>query len=63
MENKNFGVENLVGPAFEDLSMEEMVAMQGSGDVQADTTPTIASLLISSYTLISAISAYSATHR
>ncbi|MDW0108894.1 lichenicidin A2 family type 2 lantibiotic [Sporosarcina aquimarina] len=27
------------GPTFEELSMEEMVAIQGSGDVSAETTP------------------------
>ncbi len=27
------------GPAFEELTAEEMVAIQGSGDVQAETTP------------------------
>ena len=29
----------LVGPSFEELSLEEMEAIQGSGDVQAETTP------------------------
>ncbi|MDW0108896.1 lichenicidin A2 family type 2 lantibiotic [Sporosarcina aquimarina] len=30
------------GPTFEELSMDEMVAIQGSGDVQAETTPVCA---------------------
>ncbi|EGO8197540.1 type 2 lantibiotic [Enterococcus faecalis] len=29
----------LVGPSFEELSLEEMEAIQGSGDVHAETTP------------------------
>ena len=33
-------MENLsVVPSFEELSVEEMEAIQGSGDVQAETTP------------------------
>ena len=27
------------GPAFEELTEEQMQAIQGSGDVQAETTP------------------------
>ncbi|MDW0108895.1 lichenicidin A2 family type 2 lantibiotic [Sporosarcina aquimarina] len=30
------------GPTFEEVSMDEMVAIQGSGDVQAETTPVCA---------------------
>ena len=29
---------NPVGPAFEELTLEEMVASQGSGDVKSETT-------------------------
>ena len=36
-------MENLsVVPSFEELSVEEMEAIQGSGDVQAETTPVCA---------------------
>lgn len=35
-ENKN--LETVI-PAFENLSFEEMKALQGDGDVQAETTP------------------------
>lgn len=31
-------MENFV-PDFEDLSLDEMEAIQGAGDVQAETTP------------------------
>lgn len=30
---------NYAGPTFEELTGEEMQAIQGSGDVQAETTP------------------------
>jgi type 2 lantibiotic (TIGR03893 family) len=42
MENLEFGVKNPAGLAFEDLSIEEMIDLQGSGDVHADSTPIIA---------------------
>lgn len=29
---------NPAGPAFEDLTLDEMIASQGSGDVKAETT-------------------------
>jgi CylL-L protein len=32
-------LKGYAGPTFEDLTTEEMVAIQGSGDVQAETTP------------------------
>ena len=36
-------MENLsVVPSFEELSVDEMEAIQGSGDVQAETTPVCA---------------------
>ena len=35
----------LVGPSFEELSLEEMEAIQGSGDVQAETTPACFTIL------------------
>ncbi|NRT74865.1 mersacidin family lantibiotic [Clostridium beijerinckii] len=31
---------NPVGPSFEELTLEEMAASQGSGDVKAETTMT-----------------------
>ncbi len=31
-------LNKLVGPAFEDLSLEEMLELQGSGDPEARTT-------------------------
>ncbi|AUO14643.1 mersacidin family lantibiotic [Priestia megaterium] len=33
---------NIIGPSFEELSNEEMQTIQGSGDVQAETTPVCA---------------------
>ncbi len=63
MENKDFGFTSPAGPAFEDFSMEEMVAMQGSGDVQADTTPVLSVMLVSSYTITVATAVYATTHR
>ena len=36
---KNYELNKVVGPSFEELSIDEMVASQGSGDVQAETTP------------------------
>ncbi|EEL84406.1 hypothetical protein bcere0029_58930 [Bacillus cereus AH1272] len=30
---------NYAGPSFEELEQEEMELVQGSGDVQAETTP------------------------
>ncbi|MDZ5610899.1 lichenicidin A2 family type 2 lantibiotic [Bacillus pseudomycoides] len=33
---------NYAGPTFEELTGEEMQAIQGSGDVQAETTPVCA---------------------
>ncbi|MGN4241006.1 lichenicidin A2 family type 2 lantibiotic [Staphylococcus equorum] len=38
---KNESLETVI-PAFEDLSFEEMSALQGNGDVQAETTPACA---------------------
>ncbi|WP_430597689.1 lichenicidin A2 family type 2 lantibiotic [Enterococcus sp. AZ177] len=35
-------MEKIVGQSFEELSKKEMEAMQGSGDVQAETTPVCA---------------------
>ena len=32
-------LKEYAGPAFEELTAEEMAAIQGSGDVQAETTP------------------------
>jgi CylL-L protein len=33
---------NTAGPSFEELTVEEMEMIQGSGDVQAETTPVCA---------------------
>lgn len=30
---------NYAGPKFEELTIEEMMKIQGDGDVQAETTP------------------------
>ncbi|MDW0108897.1 mersacidin family lantibiotic [Sporosarcina aquimarina] len=30
---------NYAGPSFEELTNEEMMEIQGNGDVQAETTP------------------------
>ncbi|NRT74867.1 mersacidin family lantibiotic [Clostridium beijerinckii] len=38
MKNENMSL-NPAGPAFEELTLEEMVASQGSGDVKTQTTP------------------------
>jgi len=43
--------KDVVGPAFNELSTEEMEESQGSGDVQQETTPTC---IIASGALISA---------
>lgn len=32
-------IKEYAGPTFEELTTDEMVAIQGSGDVQAETTP------------------------
>ena len=40
MKNENMNL-NPAGPSFEELTFEEMVASQGSGDVKAETTVTI----------------------
>ncbi|MGR5968247.1 lichenicidin A2 family type 2 lantibiotic [Bacillus paranthracis] len=32
-------MNKLVGPSFEELSLEEMTSVQGSGDVKPETTP------------------------
>lgn len=37
MKNEEFNLHP-AGPAFEDLTLEEMVASQGSGDVKPETT-------------------------
>ena len=42
------------GPAFEELSTEEMAAIQGSGDVQAETTPVCFTVGLGIGTLVSA---------
>jgi type 2 lantibiotic (TIGR03893 family) len=34
-------INNLVGKSFEDLSINEMETLQGAGDVEVQTTPTI----------------------
>jgi type 2 lantibiotic (TIGR03893 family) len=78
MSNINFGIDNPVGPAFEDLSIEEMVTLQGSGDVHADsaqssaaceasievaTETSPASIIAASLTFIGTVaSAYSVKH-
>ena len=41
MEGKNYG-KFKCSSSFEELSVEEMEAIQGSGDVQAETTPVCA---------------------
>ena len=33
---------SVAGPSFEQLTLEEMHSIQGSGDVQAETTPVCA---------------------
>lgn len=38
MINSEFNISNVVGETFEDLSISEMVQVQGSGDVSAETT-------------------------
>jgi type 2 lantibiotic (TIGR03893 family) len=38
---KNENLETVI-PSFEDLSFEEMRALQGAGEVQAETTPACA---------------------
>lgn len=42
MKNEKLN-SNPAGPAFEELTLEEMIASQGSGDVKPQTTPTTAS--------------------
>lgn len=34
-------MDKLVGKSFEDLSVEEMQALQGAGDVEVQSTPSI----------------------
>ena len=41
-ENEN--LETVI-PSFEDLSFEEMRALQGAGEVQAETTPACAKMV------------------
>ncbi len=38
MINSNFNLNDVVGETFEDLSISEMVQVQGSGDVSAETS-------------------------
>ncbi len=51
---------NPAGPAFEELTLEEMVASQGSGDVKAQTTAVCLSAAESS--LECAVAVSEATH-
>lgn len=39
MNTKN--MDKLVGKSFEDLSVDEMQALQGAGDVEVQSTPTV----------------------
>ncbi|UJS29013.1 lichenicidin A2 family type 2 lantibiotic (plasmid) [Macrococcoides canis] len=34
-------MNNIIGESFEDMSIEEMKAVQGTGDVNAETTPSL----------------------
>ena len=38
MNNLEYNFSDIVGETFEDLSISEMVQVQGSGDVSAETT-------------------------
>ncbi|MCY8090037.1 mersacidin family lantibiotic [Bacillus sonorensis] len=38
--------QKVSGPSFEELTMEEMVSIQGSGDVKPETTPACVATLI-----------------
>ena len=38
MNNSNIKLNQVVGDAFEDLSISEMVQVQGSGDITPETT-------------------------
>ena len=44
----------IVGDSFEDMSISDMVQVQGSGDVNVETTPTPSVLITASEALASA---------
>ncbi|NRT74869.1 mersacidin family lantibiotic [Clostridium beijerinckii] len=56
MKNEEMNL-NPAGPAFEELTLEEMVASQGSGDVKAQTTAVCLSAAESSLKCAEAVSA------
>ncbi|NRT74868.1 lichenicidin A2 family type 2 lantibiotic [Clostridium beijerinckii] len=56
MKSKEINL-NPAGPAFEELTLEEMVASQGSGDVKAQTTAICLSAAESSAACAEALSA------
>lgn len=37
---KEMNTKNIVGESFEDMSIQEMTQVQGTGDVNVETTPT-----------------------
>ncbi|MGR5968245.1 lichenicidin A2 family type 2 lantibiotic [Bacillus paranthracis] len=39
-------INKLVGPSFEELSLEEMTSVQGSGDVKPETTPACVATIV-----------------
>ncbi|MHA4413277.1 lichenicidin A2 family type 2 lantibiotic [Bacillus cereus] len=57
----NINVNELVGKAFEELSIETMEELQGSGDVNPRTTPATGTILVTietgviSYTAVTAV--------
>lgn len=55
---KNINVNELVGNAFEELSIESMEELQGSGDVNPRITPTVLVTIetgVISYTAVTAV--------
>ncbi len=42
MESLELKSLNVAGPSFEDFAMEEMISMQGVGDVQPDSSVSVA---------------------
>ncbi|WKB47479.1 lichenicidin A2 family type 2 lantibiotic [Lactococcus lactis subsp. lactis] len=57
MEKLN--INQIVGDTFEDLTISEMVQIQGSGDITPETTPVCAATVASSVECAGAASAVS----
>lgn len=48
-------MNSYAGPSFEELTVEEMEMIQGSGDVQAETTPACFTIGLGVGALVSAV--------